>query len=124
MNILIVEDDRTNQTLLGFQAEDALFDVRVVTADSGSEALERLVQVSPIGLILLDLGMPQMDGFQFLMRLRALPGQAHTPVIVVTARDLTDADHARLRAMGVARVFQKGRYDTQALADAITEVAS
>ncbi|MEQ1503038.1 MAG: response regulator [Myxococcota bacterium] len=123
MNILIVEDDRTNQALLGFQAEDAQSDVSVVTADNGEEALQRLIQVSPISLILLDLGMPQMDGFEFLARLRATPGQARTPVIVVTARDLSERDHDHLRSMGVRRVFQKGRYDTQALSEAITECA-
>jgi CheY-like chemotaxis protein len=123
MNILIVEDDRTNQDLLGFQAEDVQFDVHVVTADNGEEALQRLVQVASIGMILLDLGMPRMDGFEFLSRLRARPAHRETPVIVVTARDISEQDHQRLETMGVKRIFQKGRYDTQALTDAITEYA-
>lgn len=123
MTILIVEDDPANQSLLGFQAEDVQFDIRVVTAQDGEEALARLVQAAPIGLILLDLGMPRMDGFEFLSRLRSMPGQGATPVIVVTARDLAQSDYAQLRGMGVLRVFQKGRYDTQALAEAITECA-
>lgn len=124
MNILIVEDDRTNQALLGYQAEDVQFDVKVITADNGAEALQRLVQAGPIGLVLLDLGMPRMDGFQFLSHLRATPGYRSTPVIIVTARDLSEADHAKLIDMGVSRIFQKGRYDTQALTDAITEVVA
>jgi CheY-like chemotaxis protein len=123
MNILIVEDDRTNQALLGYQAEDAQFDVTVVTADDGEEALQRMVQAGPIGLILLDLGMPRMDGFEFLRRLRRTPGHTDIPVIVVTARDLSEDDAQRLRTEGVKRVFQKGRYDTQALTDAIIEFA-
>jgi len=118
-NILVVEDDRTSQALLGYQAEDADLEIHVVTADNGAEALQRIVQVSPILLVLLDLGMPQMDGFEFLTRLRTMPGHARTPVIVVTARDLTQEDHHRLRVMGVTQVFQKGRYDTQALTEAI-----
>ena len=58
---------------------------------------------------------------EFLTRLRSTPGRSNTPVIVVTARDLSQHDHSRLSAMGVLRIFQKGRYDTQALTDAITE---
>jgi CheY-like chemotaxis protein len=122
MNILVVEDDRINQALLGDQAEDVAFPVSVVTADDGQQAMERLSQ-GRIGLILLDLGMPHMDGFEFLTRLRAVPGYASTPVIVITARDLTEQDHRRLKSMGVGRTFQKGRYDTQALTEAITELA-
>jgi len=117
--ILVVEDDRTSQALLGYQAEDADLEVRVITADNGAEALQRVVQVSPIKLILLDIGMPQMDGFEFLTRLRTMPGHARTPVIVVTARELSQSDHQLLRTMGVTQIFQKGRYDTQALTDAI-----
>lgn len=120
MNILIVEDDPTNQELLGYQAEDAQFTVQLLTAFNGEEALDRLNKAN-VGLVLLDLGMPRMDGFEFLTRLRATPGRGNLPVIVVTARDLSSHDHSRLKAMGVNRVFQKGRYDTQALADAITE---
>ena len=123
MNILIVEDDRTNQDLLGFQAEDAAMDVTVVTADNGEEAMQRIMQSPLIGMILLDLGMPRMDGFEFLTRLRARPAHRETPVIVVTARDLSEQDHVHLKSMGVKQIFQKGRYDTQALTDAITEDA-
>jgi CheY-like chemotaxis protein len=122
MTILVVEDDRTNQALLGDQAEDAPFEVSVVTADDGQQAIARLAE-SSVGLILLDLGMPRMDGFEFLARLRTMPGHGATPVIVITARDLTEQDHRHLRSMGVGRTFQKGRYDTQTLAEAITELA-
>lgn len=120
MNILIVEDDPTNQTLIGFQAEDTDLHVQLLTASDGEEALLRLADAK-VGLVLLDLGTPRMDGFEFLTRLRATPGRGGIPVIVITARDLTAKDHKRLKAMGVLRVFQKGRYDTQDLTDAITE---
>jgi CheY-like chemotaxis protein len=122
VRILIVEDDRSNQDLLGYQAEDVPFDVSLMMAADGEEALVRAAS-APIGVILLDLGMPRMDGFEFLMRLRALPGHSTTPVIVVTARDLTEDDHRWLKGRGVRRILQKGRYDTQALTQAITECA-
>ncbi len=56
-------------------------------ACNGAEALDR---VSPLPeLMLLDLTMPVMDGFSFLHRLRALPGCADVPVIVLSARDIS-----------------------------------
>jgi len=47
-------------------------------------------------LILLDLMMPEMDGFEFMEALRANPDWRGTPVIVITAKELTEEDHRRL----------------------------
>ena len=58
-------------------------------------------------MILLDLMMPVMDGFEFLAELRKLDPQHTVPVIVITAKDLTPEDARRLNG-GVAQVFQKG----------------
>jgi CheY-like chemotaxis protein len=58
-------------------------------------------------LILLDLMMPEVDGFAFLDALRQVPSRAGIPVVVLTAKDLTDEDRERLNG-GVARVLQKG----------------
>ena len=51
--------------------------------------------------------MPEMDGFMFLEEFRRLPGAAGIPVIVITAKDLTAEDHARLNGY-VSRIVQKG----------------
>ena len=68
----------------------------VVEAGDGREALDRVAYAVP-RVILLDLTMPVMDGFAFLHALRERPGCADVPVIVLTARDLTNADRTRLR---------------------------
>ena len=63
-------------------------------------------------MILLDLMMPEMDGFEFLDELRRRPEWRHIPVVVITSKDLTEEDRRRLNG-GVARIIQKGtlRFD-------------
>ena len=77
----------------------------VSVATNGREALERLTTEHP-NLILLDLMMPEMDGFEFLVEFRKNPKFATTPVIVVTAADLSPADRRRLDG-GVEHILQK-----------------
>ena len=65
-------------------------------------------------LILLDLMMPEMDGFEFLEELRRDEAGRGIPVIVITARDLSAEDHHRLNG-SVERILQKGAYRHDAL---------
>src|SRR3974377_740301 len=57
-------------------------------------------------VIILDLMMPKMDGFEFLDNVRARPDWQDIPVVVVTAKDLTEEDRDRLNG-GVGRIIQK-----------------
>jgi CheY-like chemotaxis protein len=77
----------------------------VVEAPNGRVGLERLEAGVP-ALILLDLMMPEMDGFEFMEELRKRPEARNIPVLVITAKDLTDEDHRRLNG-GVERIIQK-----------------
>jgi CheY-like chemotaxis protein len=65
-------------------------------------------------IILLDLMMPEMDGFEFMGELRTRNGCRMVPVIVITARDLTAEDRERLNGE-VSRIIQKGATSTEEL---------
>jgi two-component system chemotaxis response regulator CheY len=89
--ILLVEDDADTRTGLHQALEDRGYEV-VSTAD-GNEALERLRRGPKPGVILLDLYMPGMHGYEFYHRLQDDPALASIPVIVVTVaapRERTD----------------------------------
>ncbi|MGU3537667.1 response regulator [Methylobacterium sp. A54F] len=101
---LIVDDDadareRLRRTLSRDGWETA-------EAENGRAALERLDRMTP-NLILLDLMMPEMDGFSFLRALRARPDGRDLPVVVLTAKEITPEEKARLAAQA-DRVILKG----------------
>jgi len=75
-------------------------------AAGGADALEMCAALKP-GLVLLDLMMPEVDGFEFLSRLRSSESGRDTPVLVVTAMDLTTQQRERLRQQAAA-VVSKG----------------
>jgi CheY-like chemotaxis protein len=79
---------------------------QVAEAENGKAGLEQLKQMTP-ALILLDLMMPEMDGFEFMETLRRSGGPPRIPVIVITAKDLTEEDRRRMNG-GVERIIQKG----------------
>ena len=102
-HVLAVEDDEHSRSLLtryitseGWECAEAV---------NGIQALERARERKP-DLILLDLMMPEMDGFEFLEALRQWPGYQTIPVVVVTAKTLTADDRARLNG-NVERVIEK-----------------
>jgi len=93
LTLLLVDDhdDMRSATAFLFEALGA----SVVMAASGAEALERLPDAAP-QLILCDLRMPEMDGFQFVRRLRDTPEWAGLPVVALSAyRDVAIEAHAR-----------------------------
>lgn len=89
--IVIADDD---QALLDTMREVLEEDFVVDTASDGSEAVAKATRVRP-NLVLLDVEMPQMDGYQACRALRERPETATTPIIMVTARsDAADAQRA------------------------------
>jgi len=81
-------------------------------AADGREALDRLA-VRP-SLVLLDLLMPTMDGFEFLAEFRRREELRSVPVVVLTAKDLTAAEHDRLQG-SIETVLQKGLLGSEQL---------
>jgi CheY-like chemotaxis protein len=82
---------------------------KVTEAENGQVAVEALTATRP-DVIILDLMMPKMDGFEFLDELRGQPDWQDIPVVVITAKDLTDEDRNRLNG-GVERIIQKSDRD-------------
>ena len=106
---LVVDDDADMRKRLRTVLERSGWSV--TEACNGAEALERVSP--PPELVLLDLTMPVMDGFSFLHCLRALPGCAEVPVIVLSARDISSVEREQLS--GADMILKKGETSMQEL---------
>jgi PAS domain S-box-containing protein len=116
--VLIVEDDEVAREVLRRAVESEGY--RVQEASNGRTGLECALREAP-DLVLLDLMMPEVDGFEFLDGLRANPGTAGVPVIVVTAQDLTPQDRLRLSG-GVQHILEKQRLRGDELSGRLREL--
>ncbi|MCP4700037.1 MAG: response regulator [Gammaproteobacteria bacterium] len=101
--VMLVEDNPTTRKITKLMIKKAGW--QVTSAENGRVALE-LIKKSRPDLILLDLMMPEMDGFEFLTRLRADEIYADIPVVVVTAKELSEEERSHLR--DIHGVFHKG----------------
>jgi hypothetical protein len=102
--VLVVEDDQVTREMLRSSLEKEHF--TVAEAANGAEGLARLAVVRP-AVILLDLMMPELDGFQFTREVRAQSQWRDIPFVVMTAKDINAEDRARLDGQ-VSRILQKG----------------
>ncbi|MBN8874464.1 MAG: response regulator [Rhodospirillales bacterium] len=93
--VLLIDDEETSRYVQR-QMLGSLAGLRVIEADSGAAGLQRTHRERP-DVILLDLRMPGMDGFEVLERLAADPDTRDIPVIVCTSSVLMAHEHARLR---------------------------
>ena len=101
--VLIVEDDDTQRERIRLWLEPQQW--LVTEAENGKAALDRLNEAVP-DVIVLDLMMPEMDGFQLVAALQQHAVWRHIPVVVVTALDLSAEDRARLNS-GIEAVLLK-----------------
>jgi GAF domain-containing protein/DNA-binding response OmpR family regulator len=108
--VLIVDDDAALRELLRRILEKEGY--TVLEAENGRVGIERM-RLSP-GLILLDLMMPEMDGFEFVAELRRHEAWRAIPVVVVTAKELTAEDRRRLNGY-VEKILEKGAYTRDTL---------
>ena len=117
--VLLVEDDSFQRERMHAWLESQRWVVQ--EAANGREALDRLQQSKP-DLILLDLMMPEMDGFQVVATLQKEAGWRDIPVIVITALDLDAKDHDRLNS-GVQSVLVKETFQPADLVERIRRLA-
>ena len=117
-HVLVVDDDPEARTILGRWLKEEK--AEVVAASSGAEALTLIAQ-SPPDLVLLDLMMPGMSGFEMVARLRAQSEGAHIPIMIVSAKDLTTEDILTLNG-NVQRFVAKGSIDAAGLTNAVRQL--
>jgi CheY-like chemotaxis protein len=109
--VLVVEDDKDCRMMLKRLLEK---DGCVVTeAENGHVGLKCMETEQP-HLIILDLMMPVMDGFEFVLELHKTEEWHSIPVVVLTAKDLTTEDHKRLNSY-IEKILQKGSYTLEEL---------
>lgn len=80
--VLVVDDNLHNLELIMAYLED--IDCKILSAEGGREALE-IIRQTPPDLVLLDVMMPQISGFEVCKQIKNNPDTAHIPVIMVTA---------------------------------------
>jgi two-component system chemotaxis sensor kinase CheA len=114
--VLIVEDSFTVRELQRSILEAAGY--RVETARDGREGLERLLADDEIELVLTDIEMPEMDGFELTRAIRASADRASTPVVVLTSRG-DDQDRRRGLEAGADAYMVKRSFDQHTLLDTV-----
>jgi signal transduction histidine kinase/CheY-like chemotaxis protein len=116
--VLVVEDDPDQLHAIGMALSQPNW--QVVEAANGRIALDKVRESIP-DVIILDLMMPEMDGFEFMTNLQANGDWQHIPVFVVTALDLNERDRSRLN-VGMEKILRKGNLSTCDLVSRIRAV--
>lgn len=118
--VLIIDDDPNQCDMVKRTLEKEGCIVEI--AENGLKGLEKLKTFAP-DLIVLDLMMPEMDGFQFLTELQKTEDGRSIPVIVVTAKDLTSEDRQQLQGV-VQEILIKSAYERDNLLNKIVQLIS
>jgi CheY-like chemotaxis protein len=113
--VMLLEDDKVTRELLKRQLQKE--DWQILEVSNASHALDIIEQNNP-EVVILDLMMPEMDGFEFLYQLRQQPHWRKISVIVVTAKELSAAEKNQLNQQ-VQHIFQKGSYTRQKLLEEV-----
>lgn len=110
--ILLIEDNEAAIIQMKTVLENSGYTLDV--ARGGQEAVNFVAHTIPDGIV-LDLMMPEVDGFAVLEQIRGREATARIPVLILTAKDLTPADFKRLSANNIQQLVQKGDVDQESL---------
>lgn len=117
---IVIVDDKPTDSLLLQRFLERYKQYRVYMADNGREGIELIHERTP-DLVILDLMMPEVDGFAVLKAIKEDPRTAKTPIIVVSAKDLTTQETIFLHAMTEA-IWQKGNIAPQEFVENVVNV--
>ena len=109
---LLIEDEAITRMAMRSTLEEDGWSV--VEASNGEEGLRHVEDAKP-DVVIVDLNMPVMDGFGFLERVRAVPGCADIPVLVLTGREFSAEDKSKLR--GASQILNRGDLASASLAE-------
>jgi len=118
--VVVIDDDPLDLELV--EAVLAPVGWTVLCATGGEEGVELVRRERP-SVVLLDLLMPDVNGFEVVERLRADPSVVDVPIVVLTSKEITPADHERL-AGRISFLAQKGTFQPAELIDLVGRVAS
>ncbi|OIP24793.1 hypothetical protein AUK11_02460 [bacterium CG2_30_37_16] len=122
MRILLIDDDqlmtRMYERKFKFEGDD------IVTIDDGSMALDLLKKDGNFDVILLDIMMPEMNGFEFMEELNKDAGLKHIPIILLTNLVGSDEDERRGMDLGAKAYLVKSRMQPNEIVDAIRKYAA
>jgi signal transduction histidine kinase/CheY-like chemotaxis protein len=121
VTVLVVDDDADVRDIIKETVSGV--GMKAATAVNGRAALQWLEENPRPALILLDLMMPEIDGFEFLQRVRDKEDLAQIPVVVLTAKDLSDAERNFL-AQRTMLVLSKSAQPIESLGSALSAIAS
>jgi CheY-like chemotaxis protein len=117
-SILVVDDEPYIGRIIQLKLEDTPYTVEV--CQDGATALDRLRTDEPVDLILLDIMMPRLNGFEVLARLREIPRHRQTPVIMLTGKGQS-TDREQAASLG-ARDFLTKPFSPKKLLERIDEI--
>ena len=128
-HIFIVEDDAATREMLYRMLQKEGYSLAL--AENGQQAMQMIEACLSVedpqqaqrlpDLILLDLMMPEMDGFQVIAELRRHPQTQNLPVVVITAMDLSEQDYQRLNG-SVRQILEKGAFSREQLLQEVREL--
>ena len=101
--ILLVEDNENNRYLARYLLERAGFEIEVAT--DGKQGLEK-ARAGGFDLVILDIQMPEMDGYEVAAALRSAPATAHVPLVGVSSFAMA-GDRAKAMRLGFAGYIEK-----------------
>jgi CheY-like chemotaxis protein len=118
--VLLVDDDAAQRERIRHWLEPQKW--LLTDAENGRIALDQ-IKLSQPDLILLDLMMPEMDGFQFVAEMQRHPAWRGIPIIVITARDLTTEDRMRLNS-SIEAVLMKESFSPDVLVERVRQAVA
>ena len=118
--ILVVDDDPHIREVVCYALGKSGY--RATSASNGQQAIGRFNE-GQVDLVVLDIMMPEMDGFEFVSHLQADSANRSIPIVVVTAKDTTAEERKALKGH-VQAVLQKGEYSRDGLLERIRALVS